>query len=153
VRVRLLDLVEARKEKRLLPDVSALLLDSDDSVRERALRCLKTIGAPESAGPILAAAAKEEDEYLKVELAEALLELGDARGFGPMIDVIADGEAAQARRDAWEHLRAHAQVEVAFHPDRPMDQNVQAVADLRRWWKENEARLVATPSGVFAPKP
>src|SRR5439155_19813262 len=40
VRSRLLDLVEARKDKGLLPGVHALLVDPDDGVRERALRCV-----------------------------------------------------------------------------------------------------------------
>jgi zinc/manganese transport system permease protein len=149
VRVRLLDLVEARKDKRLLPDVHALLLDADDSVRERALRCLKSIGARESVEPILAATAKEQDEYLKVGLAEALLELGDARGFGPMIEVIAGGEAAQARRDAWERLKAHIQVDLPYRADLPSAENAKAVENLRRWWDENEKKLVLDRPGVF----
>jgi hypothetical protein len=150
VRVRLLDLVQARRDVSLLDEVHALLGDPDDTIRDRALRCLKALGRPESVEPLIAAARREEDEYLKVEIAEALLELGDPRGFAPMIDVIADGAApAQARRDAWEHVRAHAILDVALHADLPPEENDKAVADLRRWWAENGAKLVPRPSGIF----
>ena len=141
VRVRILDRIEERRDFSMLPDVHPLLADPDDSVRERALRCLRALAAPESRDRILAAASKEEDEYIKVEMAEALLELGDPRGFGPMIEVIENGEAAQARRDASEHFRAHADVD-ATNP-----------AELRAWWHANREKLVILRPGVFGPKP
>src|SRR6185295_11534240 len=141
VRVRVLDIVEGKRDLSMVHDVHLLLVDPNDSVRERALRCLRSIGGNESRDPILAAASKEEDEYIKVEMAEALLELGDPRGFGPMIDVIANGEAAQARRDAWEHLKAHADIDVPYRAELSPSENAAAVADLRKWWKENESRL------------
>jgi zinc/manganese transport system permease protein len=140
VRVRILDLIQSLRDKSFLPDVHALLVDASDSVRERALRCLRGLGAHESGEPILAAAVREEDEFLKVEMAEALLELGDPRGFGPLVDVITGGEAAQARRDAWEHLKAHAEVDVP-----------SGVDELRRWWQENQKKLVPIRPGVFRP--
>jgi len=87
-----------------------------------------------------------------VVMAEALLELGDPRGFGPMIDVIANGEAAQARRDAWEHLKAHADIDVPYRAELSPSENAAAVADLRKWWKENESRLAQVRPGVFGPK-
>ena len=139
VRVRVLDLIEERHDLSMLPDVHPLLADADDSVRERVLRCLRALGAAESRDRILAAAAKEEDEYIKVEMAEALLELDDPRGFGPMIDVIEHGEAAQARRDASEHFRAHADV-AGTSP-----------AELRRWWDAHRDKLSIVRPGVFGP--
>jgi zinc/manganese transport system permease protein len=149
VRVRLLDLIQTRRDKSLLPDIHALLVDRDDAVRERVLRCVRDLSAPESRDPILAAAAKEEDEFIKVEMAEALLELGDPRGFGPMIDVITGGEAAQARRDAWEHLKAHAEIDIPFRAELPPEENAKAIEDLRRWWKDNAKTLVLARPGVF----
>jgi zinc/manganese transport system permease protein len=153
VRVRVLDLIESRRDTSFLPDVHALLLDKDDSVRERALRCARDLGTPESRDPIFAAARREDDEFLKVEMAEALLELGDPRGFGPLIDVIAGGEAAQARRDAWEHLKAHAEIDVPYRPDFSPAENAKALEDLRRWWQENGKKLVPIRPGVFRPGP
>jgi len=153
VRTRMLDLVEDQEDASLLGEVHALLRDPDDSVRDRALRCVKVLGRPESAAPLLAAAESEEDEYLKVEMAEALLEIGDARGFGPMIDVIADGEAAQARRDAWEHLRAHAAPAAELGADLSPEQRASAVEALRRWYGENAGKLAPDGAGVFRAGP
>src|SRR5262249_30854152 len=151
VRVRLLELIESKRDIALLAYVHPLLQDPDDSVRERALRCVKTLASPSSRDPLFAAAGKEEDEFLKVEIAEALLELGDPRGFGPLVDVNTGGEAAQARRDAWEHLKAHASIEVTYRPDLPPAENGAAVAELRRWWKDNAQKLVAGENGTFRP--
>ena len=76
----------------IAPEVHALLHDTDDSVRERALRCLKTTARRERrADP---GRGRGRRRGLKVELAEALLELGDARGFEALIDVIENGDAA-----------------------------------------------------------
>jgi zinc/manganese transport system permease protein len=149
VRVRILDLVERLRDREMLGDVHPLLLDPSDTIRERALRCLRSVGAVESRDPILAAAEKEEDEYIKVEMAEALLELGDPRGFEPIIEVIESGEVAQARRDAWEHLKAHAHVEIPYRADLARTENAKAIADLRQWWKENEKKLSMDASGVY----
>jgi len=148
VRVRLLDLVESRGGASFLPEVHALLQDADDSVRDRALRCVRAIGSPESIGPLLAAAAREEDEYIAVELAETVLELGDVRGIPLLIDVLETGQAAQARRDAWEHLKAHLAQDVLYHEEGDSHENAQAIAELRAWWRTHEHELVVGERGV-----
>ncbi len=88
-----------------------------------------------------AAAAKADDDFQRVEFGEALLELGDLRGAPPIVDVIAHREAAQARKDAWEHLRAHLPI--------PQELHEPAGSELEAWWKENEKRLVPDHAGVF----
>jgi zinc/manganese transport system permease protein len=147
IRVRLLELIEARRDSGLLPDVQALLLDRDDSVSERALRCIRVIGSQTSIEPIYAAALKEEDEYLRVEMAEALLEFGDKRGARLLIDVIAGGEAAQARRDAWEHLSAHVALDPKFNAELATKPDAGRVLELRQWWDAHEAGLVIEHGG------
>lgn len=150
VRLRLLELIETRHEAGLLPELHALLADPEDAVRERALRSIKAFGRAESIPPLLAAAEVEEDEYLRVELAEALLELDEPRGFGTLVDVIVHGRAAQARRDAWEHLIAHAEIDRALAAALPPAEDPQAAQALQRWWSESAERLVAIRPGVFA---
>jgi len=70
-----------------------------------------------------------------------------------MIDVIADGEAAQARRDAWEHLRAHAAPAAELGADLSPEQRASAVEALRRWYGENAGKLAPDGSGVFRTGP
>jgi hypothetical protein len=149
VRVRLLGMIEARHAVDLLPDVHALLLDRDDTVSERALRCIRVLADPRSRDPIFAAAQKEEDEYLRVEMAETLLEMGDVRGAQLLVDVISTGEAAQARRDAWEHLAAHVPVDAKLRAELELKDNAAGIADLKRWWDEHKASLKLDHAGVF----
>ncbi|MBI5362471.1 MAG: metal ABC transporter permease [Planctomycetes bacterium] len=149
VRVALLDLIDARKDVTLLGAVHPLLADADDSVRDKALRCVRDLASKDSVPVLLAVAAKEEDEYLKVEFAETLLELGDARGLPVLLDVMETGEAAQARRDAWEHLHAHWTFELPYRPEAGSEENRAALAALRRAWNERGAALRSGPDGVF----
>jgi zinc/manganese transport system permease protein len=149
VRVKLLELVCKRREVEFLADVQALLSDADDVVQEKAVRCVREWGGPDSANALFAAASRESDEYMKVEMAEALLELHDIRGAPLLIDVIATGEAVQARRDAWEHLSAHVPIDIPVRTDLPPNENVQGIAALRRWWEEHRAALKLDHGDVF----
>ncbi len=141
VRLSLLDLIEALHEMEMLPSVHTLLSDRDDAVRERALKCVRALGSPASVGPLLQAAALEEDEYLKVELAEAVIELGDARGIPILLDVMESGGARQARKDAWEHLNAHIAPPLPFHPNFDSTEHGAEIRALRAWWEENRDRV------------
>lgn len=141
VRLSLLELIAARKEASMLGEVHALLSDPDDTLREKALQCVRALADPASQSPLLAAAAIEPDEYLKVELAEALLELGDARGIPILLDVMEKGEARQARKDAWEHLNAHIAPVPAFHPDLVDAEHAAEIRALREWWEKNRAEV------------
>jgi zinc/manganese transport system permease protein len=141
VRDALIALVEKQKDASLLPSVEALLTDPKDSLRESALRCVRALGAKSSVPALVAAAAKEEDDYLKVEFGEALLELGELSGVPPIFHVLKSGEAAEARKDAWEHLKAHVPLPPELGPG-----DLEA---LQRWWSENQKRLVPDHGGMF----
>lgn len=141
VRLSLLDLIARRHEDSLLDAVHLLLGDPNDTLREKALGTLRTLGSPSSREPLFDAASKEPDEYLRVELAECLLELGDPRGIPVLLDVIETGEAMRARKDAWEHLCAHVTVPLAFHPGAAEAERGAEVRSLRSWWKENQATV------------
>lgn len=149
VRVKLLELVCQRHEAEFVGDVQALLSDADETVQEKALRCVREWGGKESTQALLEAAGREDDDYIKVEMAEALLELGDIRGAPLLIDVIATGEAAQARRDAWEHLTAHVPIDAALRSDLAPKDNAAGIAALRRWWQEHGAALKLDHGDVF----
>jgi zinc/manganese transport system permease protein len=149
VRVRLIELLCKRHELAFQRDLSELLSDADDVVQEKALRCVREWGGTENAQALFEAAGRESDEYMKVEMAEALLELGDVRGAPLLIDVIATGEAAQARRDAWEHLSAHVPIDVKLRSDLAPKDNAAGIATLRRWWAEHGAALKLDHGDVF----
>jgi zinc/manganese transport system permease protein len=141
VRARVAGLVERRRETAALPSVQALLTDPDDHVRETAVRVVRTFGDPKSADPLFAAGGGEEDEYLKVEFGEALLELGDARGFELLLAVMEKGEAEQARKDAFEHYSAHAAPVETFDAGADEKARAAVVAKLRGWLQQNRGTL------------
>ena len=149
VRADLLALIGAKRDASLLPAVHALLSDPDDAVREKAQRCVRDIGSGDSVPALVAAAAKEPDDYLKVELGETLLELGELAGVPPILDVLVNGDATEARKDAWEHLKAHLPITLELHPEADPAQNAPAFAELERWWTQNAKRLVPDRAGVF----
>jgi hypothetical protein len=136
VRSKLLDLIVDRHAVEYLPQVHALLSDPTDVVREQALKCVRRLAQKESIAPILQAAAKEEDEYIEVEMAEAVLELGSNDGVPRLLDVMEKGDAQQARKDAWEHLRAHVDLELPYHADGADGARAQEVQAIRAWWSQ-----------------
>jgi hypothetical protein len=137
VRLNLLDLIAALHRIELLERVHALLSDPDDTVRDRALACVRALDSPASIEPLLLAAAGEPDEYLRVELAEAVIELGDERGIPILLEVMESGAARQARKDAWEHLNAHVVPPLEFHPDFASAEHEAEIRALRAWWEAN----------------
>jgi len=141
VRLNLLDLIGALHRSELLDNVHALLSDPDDTLRDRALACVRALDSPASIEPLLRAAAREPDEYLRVELAEAVIELGDERGIPILLGVMESGAVRQARKDAWEHLNAHVVPPLEFHPDFASAEHEAEIRALRAWWEANRARV------------
>jgi zinc/manganese transport system permease protein len=137
VRSKLLDVIVERHGVEYLPQVHALLRDPVDVVREQALKCVRRLDQKASAEPILKAAADEEDEYIKVEMAEAALELGSNAGIPLLLDVMDQGDAAQARTDAWEHLKAHVELDLPYHADGAGPARAGEVQALRKWWSDH----------------
>ena len=148
VRLKLLDMLAAHASIDLLPKIHALMQDKDDVVRESALKCVRKLAKKESIEPLLAAAKVEEDEYLRVELAEATLELGDARGIPILLDVMEHGDAQQARKDAFEHLSAHVHASLPYHTDATPAEHTAEIAAFRKWWDDtgSKLRLEASPT-------
>ncbi len=140
VRLKLLEMIAAHPAADLLPKVHALLTDPDDVVRESALNCVRKLAHKESVEPLLAAAKTEQDESLRVELAEAALELGDSRGIPILLDVMDRGAAQQARKDAFEHLSAHMHSTLPFHADATPAEHTTEIAALKKWWQENGSK-------------
>ena len=154
VRAAAVDLVAQRGDPTLLPAVVPLLWDADDLVREEAMRCIRILGDTSSAEALLDAAADEEDEFLRVEMAESALELGAAGGIPVLLGVMDEGEVEQARRDAYEHLRIHTELDFAFRAEVPPGDNATEIEPFRAWWDANRERLAFDPgSWVYRAPP
>jgi HEAT repeat protein len=142
VRLAALNLVTQYLDRSFLADTHALLSDANDTIRETAARSLKLIGDAQSAAALVQAAEEEEDEYIRVEIGETLLELADPRGIPILIDVMDHGEVPNVRKHAHEHLTAHIPVIFSFRTDLAAPDNDGEVEPFRRWWRENRDRLV-----------
>ena len=134
VRSATLDLISLYGAPNHLSVVHMLLTDPDDIVRESALRCVRSMENNSSVKPLLEAIGVEDDEYLEVEMAEALLELGDPRGIPILIALMDDSELRAVRKDAYEHLSVHVPVKFPF--DASADVNDREIEAFRRWWVE-----------------
>ncbi len=145
VRRATLELFARRGDASLLPTVAPLLRDEDDLVREEAVLCYRALGNAVSAVDLLHAAAREEDEFLQVEMAESALELGAAGGIGILLEVMDRSELEQARRDAYEHLRIHTELELSFDSSLPPGENDPQLAPIRDWWEAVQAVLAFDP--------
>jgi zinc/manganese transport system permease protein len=141
VRAKVAELIEKRHEIAQLDAIHALLRDPDDHVRETAVKVVRSLGDPRSTKALSAAATTEEDEYLKVEFGEALLELGDAHGFDLLLDVMDQGEAEQARKDAHEHFAAHAAKDFPFDATLDGAARTAAVQPFRAWCEASRGRF------------
>jgi len=141
VRLNMLDLIATLHRVELLEGVHALLSDPDDTLRDRALACVRALDDLRSIEPLLRAASSESDEYLRVELAEAVIELGDGRGIPIFLEVMESGAARQARKDAWEHFHAHLHPPLEFHPDFSSAEHEREIRALREWWQANRGQV------------
>ncbi|MFQ5511218.1 MAG: iron chelate uptake ABC transporter family permease subunit [Candidatus Krumholzibacteriia bacterium] len=151
VRAGACDLVAARGQRDQLPAVHSLLVDVDDLVRESALECVKALGDRSSTGPLLKAVAVETDEYLKVEMAEELLELGEAKGIPVLIDLMDSSPTPRVRKDAHEHLSAHIPISFRFNASVAAGANDQEVNAVRLWWAGNGGHVRWHPdTKIFA---
>ncbi|MFT5291471.1 MAG: zinc/manganese transport system permease protein [Planctomycetota bacterium] len=138
VRLGLLRVIQQGRYSALIPEVQALLSDTDDVIRERALGVLVELDLRGSVEVLALAAESEVDEFLRVDLAEALLEANDLRGIPILLDVMDTGEAEMARQDACEHLQAHIPHSIPFHADPEYAGHAEEMEIFRQWWAETE---------------
>ena len=129
-----------------------MLSDPADDVREAAVRSVRAAGRPHAGATLVLAAAGEADDYLRVEMAEAALELGEAEGLAVLIGVMDESPARQARRDAHEHLVIHTGVAMPFDAAAPPEANDDQAGLYRAWWEEHRHELRYDPAtGRFHP--
>ncbi len=121
----------------MLPVAQGLLGDADDIVREEALALVVLLDLAGSAELLHRAALGEPDEFLRIEIAEALIEAGDMRGVPILLEILDTGEAEMARQEACEHLHAHIPLTKTYHADLDYEGHDQEIQEYRDWWAEH----------------
>lgn len=89
---------------KLLPDVTPFLTSTDDKKRELAASVIASLGDKSAIPALSSAIHKEQDVYIKIEMAEALLTLGDKQGLMVLAAILESTSAEFARDDAKLHL-------------------------------------------------
>lgn len=135
VRSTAIELAVAREAVDWLADIHDRLGDEDDHVRESALRAIRHFRSDTSLAPLMAALQSETDEYLVVDIAHALIEVGDARGLPALVRSMDTCTIPQVRKEAWETLRVHTHPPIRFDPTHDADDpaNDAAVSTLTEW--------------------
>lgn len=90
---------------KLLPDVAALLAHKDALVRERAVQVIGTMSWHEGLVNLIKAFKQERDDYIKIEIAESVLNLGDKQGFIMLARIWRTAKSALAQDDVLIHIR------------------------------------------------
>lgn len=85
--------------------VSELLLHNDPHVRERASQVIAALQWREVLPELQQAFKQEPDDFIKLEIAEAVLSLGDSQGFLMFIQLWRRSKSDLARDDALIHVR------------------------------------------------
>ncbi len=89
----------------LMPDVVPFLTSSDDKKRELAAKVLASLGDVKALTFVHEAIAKERDAFIKIEMAETLLTLGDKQGLLILLGIMNSDSLEFAREDAELHLQ------------------------------------------------
>jgi HEAT repeat protein len=131
VRVAAVGLIERHGTEGMIEPVLGLVADPEDFVREAAIDCLGAIGDARIVEPLLARAEQEGDPYLKIAIADRILEQGDERALGIYVDVMDRAAAPRARREAYDRLAASTGTDLSFDPDVPEGRNDDAVRPFR----------------------
>jgi len=137
VKLALLDAIKVAQQPEGLAIAKGLLSDPDDILREEALAVVVALDLKGSVPELLAAAEVEPDEFLRIELAEALLEAGEMRGVPILLEILDSGEAEMARQDACEHLHAHIPLTSTYHADSSYAGHAEEMAEYRAWWEQH----------------
>lgn len=109
------------------------LMDDNLDIREYSLRVLRNHSETSALPYLWNAVRLEKDDYLKVEMAESLLELGDVRVLPILIEIINNGETEMVKKEAFEHLNEHV--------DLPSEFSYLSSDGLLDWFNANRIRL------------
>jgi len=122
----------------VLPQLSQALQDPADAVKEKAAAALGMLGRAEAAAALEAALGQsDQDEWVHLREAEALVRCGGRKGMSVLIAMASDADAQLVRAQALEKALGFA-----GQPAQPAGDAAAATAlhSLKAWWAANEAR-------------
>lgn len=129
VRKASVDLFAHMKEQTALPQITELLDDKSDEVRESVVNAMKVIGNSESAVKLVEKSEHEDDPEMKTSFLLTALSLGNPNAIPGIIQIITDGGifADDAR------IALQKYVHVDFSKESP--------EKILQWWNDHRSRL------------
>ena len=125
-------------DPRIVPALADLLAASrSEQVVEAAVEALRKQQDPRGAPALRQAARGSYDDFLKLSIARAQLELGDRDGFATLIRILKNDESPFARKQANEMLETQAGRRFGYDPEKRAAENRAALKKIEEWWKNN----------------
>ncbi|HEY3174304.1 MAG TPA: iron chelate uptake ABC transporter family permease subunit [Candidatus Polarisedimenticolia bacterium] len=149
VRAKAISGLASMGDRRAAPDILRMLEDSSTAVRENAARALGVLGDTSAVSPLgQRVTRKEEDEWVRLRAAEALVLLGQPSGLPALIEIARSGEARMARITALESLLAASGIAEAAGGAAGLDPGraetlLKAVG---QWWQRHGSELRWEPA-------
>jgi zinc/manganese transport system permease protein len=138
VRVAAVAQLAATNDPRILPDLVNALHDQAPAVREAAAQALERSGSRSAVPPLRQALRNaDEDEWVRLRMAQALAGLGEVEGLPILLDLARRGDARLARMEALStFLRLTRQVDPP--PSDPDSQEGRALLRrLDQFWRKH----------------
>jgi zinc/manganese transport system permease protein len=142
VRVRAVESLAATGDPRILPDVIDALHDQTAAVREASASALGRLRS-RSAIPHLVQALKnlDEDDWVRLRMAQALTDLGDEQGLEVLLDLARFGEARVMRLEALTSLARRARFPDPIPASPDGEEALRLLSKLESWLTTNRDSL------------
>lgn len=149
VRARAVAGLGALGDPALVPELARALDDPSDAVREKAAEALGHLARPEAAAALARALARpDQDEWVTLREAEALVRCGGVEGMSALIALASSADAQLVRQEATAQALAFAGQPVPAAGDGPA--RATALAQLQTWWAAEGVRARWEPArGAF----
>ena len=122
------------EDKRIIPALSTLLEKTpSDQVVEAVAKALGKTNNPQAAPALRAALQKDHDPFLKLTLAEALLELKDKAGYNALLEMLKGDEPVLLRSEALELMKKEAGQDFGYNPEKTATENRAALEKVAVW--------------------
>jgi zinc/manganese transport system permease protein len=123
------------RDPRIIPALTSLLAKTkSDEVVEATVSALSKQADPRAIPALQAAAKGIYDDFLKLTIGKAQLELGDTEGFATLITVLKDDEAGFARQQASELMENKAGRKFGYNAELAVAQNLGALKKIEEWY-------------------
>jgi hypothetical protein len=127
------------KDPSVVPDLVKALKDPSTAVKENAAEALGVIGRPEAADGLGAALdVKNEDEWVNLREAEALVRCGGTKGMSALIRMGSEAEVKLVRTEALKKALLYAGRPALKSPEGA--EGKAALGELSGWWKEVQSK-------------